>query len=138
MSSPSLSHSQRSLGEIHNFHCQGSHCINGITLNTIYKRVAQTDSPKHPLSILLPYGQRCCFAFLKILHLLTRENSNCMTAHARAHPVWVSRRKTTFPRHLIVAKCTVKLSTGSACLWCTERRQQHSKSDPKHNKPSSS
>lgn len=34
--------------------------------------------------------------------------------------VWVARHKTTIPRHLIETKCTVLLSTGSACLWSHE------------------
>lgn len=113
-------------------------------LHTIYRRRAQTDSPNTHWVILLPYGQRCLFVFVffKLFFLFyTKEKTAWPPTLIRLcfpEPIRVRAAmlfKTTFPRHLIVTKCTVKLSTGSACLWCTDRRQQHSRSDPKHKSP---
>ena len=126
------------------------HCISTVArIVTHYLQAESTNwQPKHPLSILLPYGQRCLFVCLFVCFLCGFffssfiRKKNCVTAHPdlallpRADPCTGCHAfKTTFPRHLIVTNCTVKLSTGSACLWCTERRQQHSRSDPKHKSP---
>lgn len=118
------------------------HCISGITsLHTIYRRIAQTDNPNTHWVYCYLMDRGVCLVFMFFFFFFTKENYNCMTAHPkpallpRADPAWTARLETTIPRHLIVTKCTVKLSTGSACLWCTERRQQHSRSDPKHESP---
>lgn len=122
------------------------HCISGITLlHTIYTRIAQTDSSNTHWVYCYLMDRGVClvvvFFYIYIFSFLQKKNYNCMTAHPavslfpRVDAVWAARFKTTIPRHLIVTKCTVKLFTGSACLWCTERRQQHSRSDPKTQKP---
>lgn len=118
------------------------HCYQWHHIVTHYLQAKSKDrQPKHPLSILLPCGQcKFCFSVFSSLFLI-KVNYNHVTPHSelallpRAKPVRVARLLTTIPRHLIVTKCRVKLSTGSACLWCTERRQQHSRLDPKHESP---
>ena len=114
-------------------------------LHTIYRRRAQTDSPNtHWVYCYLMDRGVCLFVCFLCGFFFSSfiRKKNCVTAHPdlallpRADLCTGCHAfKTTFPRHLIVTNCTVKLSTGSACLWCTERRQQHSRSDPKHKSP---
>lgn len=63
------------------------HCISGIAPFTHYLQADSTDrQPRHPPSILLPYGQRCLLWFLLLffffLFFFTKENWT--TAHTAA------------------------------------------------------
>lgn len=100
-------------------HCQ-IHCIT-FEYSTIYSK--EQSNSKTPLNILLHIGRGVVFYFKKDYSRMTLN--------------WLEYRLpslNTIPRHLIVTKCTVKSSTGSANATFKVQNQESLRFHTKQNK----
>lgn len=116
-----------------------SRCISGVVLShAIYRLNSENWQPKHPSTVYCYLMEGGVWVFLPFFSLFFFLNK-VKLRHSSKWTSWSRFRcrtpglKTRIRRHLIRTECTVKV--GWACLRRTERRQQHSTSDPKCPRP---
>lgn len=97
------------------------------SLDTVHEWITTTENTQPVFCHLVHSDLSFCF----FLQRETKRRPHPEVALPPKSSRRVTMLKTTVPRHLFVIKCTERLITGPACLWRTEKKQQHSRSDRK-------